>query len=56
VADEVVGDLPEVVGGEHGVRQLVEGVRVHLRDGVDQVVEADGVGQRNGRRHASTLG
>ena len=29
VADQVVGDVAEVVGGEHGVGELVEGVGVH---------------------------
>ena len=52
---EVVGDVAEVVGGEHGVGELLERVGVHLLDGVDEVVEADVViCVRIG--HASTLG
>ncbi len=44
VADQVVGDLAQVLGGQDGIGELVEGVGVHLLDGVDQLVETDGMG------------
>ena len=56
MADEVVGDLAEVFGGEDGVGELVERVGRGRLDGVDEVVEADGVGDLGGLGHASTLG
>ncbi|CAM5527806.1 hypothetical protein SFUMM280S_02999 [Streptomyces fumanus] len=42
VADEVVGDLPQVLAGDDGVLELFERLGVHLLDGRDQVVEAYG--------------
>ncbi len=44
VADEVVGDLAEGLGGQHGVGELIQRFGVHLLDDADEVVEADGVG------------
>ena len=51
VADEVVGDLAEGLGGQHRVGELVERFVVHLLDDVDEVVEADGVGDLGGLGH-----
>ena len=51
MADEVVGDLAQVLGGEHGVGELVERLVVDRGDGLDQVVEADGVGHADGIDH-----
>ena len=48
VPDQVVGDLAQMLGGQHGVGELVQHVGVHPFDGVDQLVEADGIG--DGRR------
>ena len=56
MADQVVGHLAEVVGGEDGVAELVEGVGVDLLDGRDQVVEPDGVVLRAGCVMPSTYG
>jgi hypothetical protein len=42
VADQVVGDLAQVVGGEDGVGELVQRLVVRLLDGGDEVVETDG--------------
>ena len=57
VADQVVGDLAEGFGGEHRVGELIQGSVVHLLDHVDEVVEADGVGDLAlGSVIASTLG
>jgi hypothetical protein len=56
VADEVVGDLTEGLAGEHRVGELVEWLVVDGLDGVDEVVEADGVGELGGLGHASTIG
>ena len=56
VADQMVGDLTECFGGEHRVGELVQRFGVHLLDDVDEVVEADGVGDLRGLGHASTLG
>ena len=45
VTDEVVREFAEVFGGENRVGELLErGLRVHLLDRVDEVVEADGRG------------
>ena len=56
VADQVVRQLAEMVGGEDGVRQLLEHVGVDLLDRVDQVIEADWVVDLGVGCHASTLG
>ena len=48
VADEVVGDVAEMFGGEHRIGELIERFGVHLLDRLDQVVEADGAGNRVG--------
>ena len=53
VPDQMVGHLPEVIGGDHGVGQLVEGLGVDLLDGVDEVIEPDRVGYGEGGRHSS---
>ena len=53
VADEVVGQVAEVVGGDHRVGELFERVVVDLLDGVDEVVEADVGG--DGWAHATTF-
>ena len=55
MADEVVGDLAEGLGGEHGVGELFQRFGVHLLDDVDEVVEADGVGDLRGLGHAVNL-
>jgi len=61
VDDEVVGDLAEVLRGDHRGAELFEGVGVGLLDAVDQVVEPDppdrdrghgGLGGLGGIRHA----
>ena len=44
VADEMVGDLAEGLGGEHGVGELFERFVCTVLDDVDEVVKADGVG------------
>src|SRR5205823_732786 len=41
VADQMVSDVAEVIRGDDRVRKLFENVRVHLLDGLDQVVEPD---------------
>ena len=51
VADEVVGDLAEGLGGQHRIGELLERFLVHLLDDVDEVVEADGVGDLRGLGH-----
>jgi hypothetical protein len=58
VPDEVVGHVPEVVRGDHGVLELLQGLGVDLLDGVDEVVQADGSGDGGigVRRHVSTVG
>jgi hypothetical protein len=48
VPDQVIGDLAEMLGGQHSIGELIKHVGVRLLDGVDQVVEAEGV--RNGCR------
>ncbi len=50
VADQVIGDLAEVFGGQHRIGELFEGIGVDGLDGADEGVEADGIG------HASTVG
>ncbi|MFD2122634.1 hypothetical protein ACFSNO_29390 [Streptomyces cirratus] len=40
MADEVVRDVTEVLGGDDGSAELLQGVGVDLLDGLDQVVEA----------------
>ncbi len=45
MTDEVVGDVTEVLGGEHGIGELFEFVGVHVLDRLDQVVEADLAGR-----------
>ena len=56
VADEMVGDVAEGLGGEDGVLELVEGLVVDGSDRGDEVVEADGVVDLHGFTHASTVG
>lgn len=56
VADQVVGDLSEMLGGENGVRQLFEGIGVDLLDGVDEVVQPHGIAHGDRIRHSSTIG
>jgi hypothetical protein len=38
VADQVVGDLAEVVGGQHGVGELLERLVMQLLEDGDQAV------------------
>jgi hypothetical protein len=38
----MVGHLPEVIGGDHRVLELVEGLGMDLLDGRDEVVEPYG--------------
>ena len=56
VADQVVGDLSEMLGGEDRVGQLFQGVGVDLFDGIDEVVQPHGIAHGDRIRHASTLG
>ena len=42
VTDQAVGDVAQVLRGDHRVGELVQRVVVDLADGMDQVVEADG--------------
>jgi hypothetical protein len=56
VADQVVGDVTEGLGGEHRVGELFEGFVVDLLDRGDEVVETDGAGDLTGLAHASTVG
>jgi hypothetical protein len=56
VPDEGVGHLADVVGEQHGVGQLLQGVVVRALDGGDEVVEPDGGGERGGVGHGSTVG
>jgi hypothetical protein len=53
VADEMVGELAELFGGEHGGREMLQGMPVRMRGlhVVDEVVQACGK-----LIHASTLG
>ena len=44
VADQVIGDLAEGLGRQHRVGELFEWFGVHRLDDVDEVVEANGVG------------
>jgi len=55
VADEVVGHIAEVIGGDHRTGELLQCVGVGLLDGLDQAVEAHGRGGRKWLRHASAL-
>ncbi len=48
MADQVVGDLAELLGGQDRVGQLVERLGVDALDGVDEVVETDGRAIRAG--------
>jgi hypothetical protein len=48
--DQVVGDLPQMLGGLYRVGQLVQRVGVHALEGGDQLVETNG---RRSRRHRS---
>jgi hypothetical protein len=52
VADEMVGDLVEGLRGEYRVGELLERFVVHRLDHVDEVVEADGIGDLRGLGHA----
>ena len=52
VADEVISDFAERLGGQHRVGELLQRLVVHLLDDVDEVVEADGVGDLGGLGHA----
>jgi hypothetical protein len=52
----MVGHFAEVIGGEDRARKLFERVGVHLRDGLDEVVEPDGIRHADRVRHASTVG
>jgi hypothetical protein len=45
VPDQVVGQLTEVVGGDDGAGELLELVVMDAADGVDQVIQPDGVGR-----------
>ena len=56
VADQMVGDVPERLGGEHRVGELFQRFGVDGDDRVDEVVEADGVIDADGLAHRSTLG
>ena len=55
VADQVVRDLAEVLGGQDGVAELVEGVVVDRGDRRDEVVQAYG-GRRWSFVMPSTMG
>jgi hypothetical protein len=55
VPDEVVGHVAQVLGREHRVGELVEGVGVDGADDLDEVVEADRGGGAGGRCHTSTI-
>ena len=52
MADQMVGDVAESFGGEHGVGELFQRFGVYLFDHGDQVVEADGVGDLRGLGHS----
>ena len=56
MADQMVGDIAERLGGEHRVGELFQRFGVHGGDRVDEVVEADGVVDGDGLAHGSTLG
>jgi hypothetical protein len=56
VADEVVGELAEVVRDDHRPFQLGERVVVGLLDPLDEVVQSDGSRDLLLVRHASTIG
>lgn len=55
VPDQMVGDVAEVVRGDHRVLELVERVGVDLLDGLDEVVETYGWRAEWVRRHVSTV-
>jgi hypothetical protein len=42
VADQVVGDLAEVLASEDGIGELLQGLAVDFLDRGDQLVELDG--------------
>ena len=44
MTDQMVGDLAEGLGRQHRIGELFEWFGVHLFDDVDEVVEANGVG------------
>jgi hypothetical protein len=50
----MVGDVAELLGGEHRVLEPVERIGMRLRDGVDELVEADG-GSGGRLAHADNL-
>ena len=52
VADQMIGDLAEGFGRQHRVGELFEWFGVHRLDDVDEVVEADGVGDLGRLGHA----
>src|SRR5690606_16153727 len=54
VPDEVVGELAEVIGGDDRAGELLEDVGMDRADGVDEIVEANGGGDRS-RFHTTTL-
>ena len=56
VADEVIGDLAEVVRRDDRVGELVQRVGVDLLDRVDEFVEADRDIHADWIRHEATLG
>ena len=52
MADQMVGDLAEGFGGEHGVGELIQGSVCTCLIDVDEVVKADGVGDLRGLGHS----
>ena len=55
MADQVVGDLAQMFGGQDRVGELVERLGVDTFDGLDEVVEADGMGDLSRGLPSSTL-
>jgi len=56
VANQMVGHVAEMIGGDDRVRKPLERVGAHLRDGLNKVVEPDGIRHADRIRHASTCG
>ncbi len=52
----MIRDVAEVICGADRVRELIENFGVHLGDGLNQVIKADGVRHTDWlRSHASTI-
>ena len=55
MADQVIGDIAEVVAGDDGIGELVERIGMGELDGIDQIVESNGRGELSRIGHPSTV-